>query len=88
MAPPSGSIFDPAVKWDEEKEIRRIEAEKDSEEKAAAAAAKTRTKRNLLPSLSRRVMLLRRSKRISLVIWRNCPTFAHSSCCKKLHATL
>jgi hypothetical protein len=44
MAPPSGSIFDPAVKWDEEKEIRRIEAEKDSEEKAAAAAAKTKKK--------------------------------------------
>jgi superfamily II RNA helicase len=39
MAPPSGSIFDPAVKWEEEKERRRIEAEKDNEEKAAAAAA-------------------------------------------------
>ena len=39
MAPPSGSIFDPASKWEEEKERRRIEVEKDNEDKAAAAAA-------------------------------------------------
>lgn len=45
MAPPSGSIFDPAVKWDEEKQHRRIEAERDSEEKAAAAAAVAKSKK-------------------------------------------
>lgn len=45
MAPPSGSIFDPAVKWDEEKERRRVEAEKDNEEKAAAAAAAAKNKK-------------------------------------------
>ncbi|MGK3751147.1 MAG: superfamily II DNA or RNA helicase [Bacillariaceae sp.] len=40
MAPPSGSVFDPAVKWEEEKERRRIEAEeqvtKDAAEEALA----------------------------------------------------
>eukprot|EP00980_Cylindrotheca_fusiformis_P018838 scaffold6276_cov138-Cylindrotheca_fusiformis.AAC.25 len=45
MAPPSGSIFDPAIKWEEEKERRRIEAEKDNEEKAAAAAAAAKNKK-------------------------------------------
>jgi hypothetical protein len=40
MAPPSGSIFDPGAKWDEEKERRRIRAEKEDIEEAAAAAAK------------------------------------------------
>lgn len=45
MAPPSGSIFDPAVKWEEEKERRRVEAEKDSEQQAAlTAAAKNKKK--------------------------------------------
>ena len=39
MAPPAGSIFDPAIKWEEEKERRRIEAAKETEEEAAAAAA-------------------------------------------------
>jgi hypothetical protein len=38
MAPPSGSIFDPASKWEEEKERRRVETEKEDEEAAAAAA--------------------------------------------------
>jgi hypothetical protein len=37
MAPPRGSIFDPALKWDEEKQRRR-DAEKDSEEAEPAAA--------------------------------------------------
>jgi superfamily II RNA helicase len=41
MAPPKGSIFDPALKWEEEKERRRLaDAEKETEEQAAAAAAK------------------------------------------------
>eukprot|EP00533_Pseudo-nitzschia_delicatissima_P009696 CAMPEP_0116102132 /NCGR_PEP_ID=MMETSP0327-20121206/13183_1 /TAXON_ID=44447 /ORGANISM="Pseudo-nitzschia delicatissima, Strain B596" /LENGTH=1259 /DNA_ID=CAMNT_0003594145 /DNA_START=32 /DNA_END=3811 /DNA_ORIENTATION=+ len=39
MAPPSGTIFDPALKWEEEKERRRVEAEKKSSDDAAAAAA-------------------------------------------------
>ncbi|KAL3922591.1 MAG: hypothetical protein SGILL_002122 [Bacillariaceae sp.] len=42
MAPPAGSIFDPAVKWEEEKERRRIEASKETEETAAAAASKAK----------------------------------------------
>jgi ATP-dependent RNA helicase DDX60 len=44
MAPPQGSIFDPATKWEEEKERRRVEAEKKekgtSEANAAAAVVK------------------------------------------------
>mmetsp|Transcript_3270 Transcript_3270/g.7628 ORF Transcript_3270/g.7628 Transcript_3270/m.7628 type:complete len:1263 (+) Transcript_3270:148-3936(+) len=45
MAPPVGSIFDPAVKWEEEKERRRIAIGlKDSEEAAAAAASKSNKK--------------------------------------------
>lgn len=44
MAPPRGSIFDPASKWEEEKERRRTEAEKDSEEKATAKAADKKKK--------------------------------------------
>jgi hypothetical protein len=39
MAPPAGTIFDPAQKWEEEKERRRIEAEKQESADAAAAAA-------------------------------------------------
>jgi len=38
MAPPTGTIFDPAQKWEEEKERRRIAAEKQDTEEAAAAA--------------------------------------------------
>lgn len=38
MAPPSGTIFDPAEKWEEEKERREDEA-KEAEEKAAEEAA-------------------------------------------------
>ena len=38
MAPPKGSIFDPAIKWGEEKERRRVaEAQKEAEEQAAKA---------------------------------------------------
>jgi superfamily II RNA helicase len=41
MAPPKGSIFDPAIKWEEEKERRRLAvAEKETEEQAAAAKGK------------------------------------------------
>jgi len=39
MAPPAGTIFDPAQKWEEEKERRRIEAEKQEAADASAAAA-------------------------------------------------
>lgn len=47
MAPPVGSIFDPAVKWDEEKETRRVAAEqKDNEEATAAASAKVAKKKS------------------------------------------
>ena len=44
MAPPKGSIFDPAIKWEEEKERRRLaEAEGvAAEEQAAAAASKSK----------------------------------------------
>lgn len=46
MAPPGGSIFDPAIKWGEEKERRRVEEEKDNEEKKAAVAeAKKQSKK-------------------------------------------
>lgn len=46
MAPPSGTIFDPALKWEEEKERRRVEAEKkDSADAAAAAAANNKNKK-------------------------------------------
>jgi hypothetical protein len=41
MAPPKGSIFDPAIKWEEEKERRRVaQIGEDAEEKEAAARAK------------------------------------------------
>ncbi|KAL3940026.1 MAG: hypothetical protein SGBAC_005355 [Bacillariaceae sp.] len=46
MAPPSGSIFDPAIKWEEEKERRRVEEEQDNEEKMAAAAATKNKKKS------------------------------------------
>jgi ATP-dependent RNA helicase DDX60 len=39
MAPPAGSIFDPAIKWEEEKERRRIEAGRGNEDTAAGEAA-------------------------------------------------
>mmetsp|Transcript_3439 Transcript_3439/g.7476 ORF Transcript_3439/g.7476 Transcript_3439/m.7476 type:complete len:1260 (+) Transcript_3439:104-3883(+) len=39
MAPPTGTIFDPAQKWEEEKERRRIETEKEDTKNAAEAAA-------------------------------------------------
>ena len=43
MAPPEGSIFDPAKKWEEEKERRRTaKAEKAQEQAAAAAAEKSK----------------------------------------------
>lgn len=45
MAPPTGTIFDPAQKWEEEKERRRIAAEKQDTEEAAAAA-KSKEKKN------------------------------------------
>jgi superfamily II RNA helicase len=46
MAPPEGSIFDPAKKWQEEKERRLLEAEDLAEkEKAAAAAEKKKGKK-------------------------------------------
>jgi hypothetical protein len=46
MAPPEGSIFDPAKKWEEEKERRLLEAEDLAEkEKAAAAADKASSKK-------------------------------------------
>ena len=38
MAPPEGSIFDPARKWEEERELRRIESQAHAEAEAAAAA--------------------------------------------------
>lgn len=45
MAPPSGSIFDPASKWEEEKERRRLlQAAADTEEDAAAAKDKKKGK--------------------------------------------
>jgi len=45
MAPPSGTIFDPAQKWEEEKERRRVEAEKE-DTKAAAVAASNKAKKS------------------------------------------
>ena len=46
MAPPAGSIFDPAVKWDEEKERRRIEAAEMQEMKGAEASASNKSKKS------------------------------------------
>jgi len=47
MAPPTGTVFDPAQKWEEEKERRRVEAEKqDTENAAAAAAASSKAKKS------------------------------------------
>jgi hypothetical protein len=47
MAPPTGTIFDPAQKWEEEKERRRVEAEKqDAADTAAAAAASNKAKKS------------------------------------------
>jgi len=43
MAPPEGSIFDPARKWDEEKERRRL-AKADAEQAEAAAKAAEKKK--------------------------------------------
>jgi len=40
MAPPAGSIFDPALKWEEEKEARLVVAENEAE-----AAAKEKEKK-------------------------------------------
>lgn len=42
MAPPEGSIFDPAKKWDEEKALRRTAQVEASEQEAAAAAEKNK----------------------------------------------
>jgi ATP-dependent RNA helicase DDX60 len=39
MAPPVGSIFDPAIKWEEEKELRRLDDGKGIADAAAAAEA-------------------------------------------------
>ena len=39
MAPPEGSIFDPAKKWEEEKERRRTAQVEEAQEQAAVAAA-------------------------------------------------
>mmetsp|Transcript_5662 Transcript_5662/g.9378 ORF Transcript_5662/g.9378 Transcript_5662/m.9378 type:complete len:1262 (+) Transcript_5662:69-3854(+) len=45
MAPPVGSIFDPALKWEEEKEARaQAQFEEDAQQAAAAAAEKTAKK--------------------------------------------
>lgn len=46
MAPPAGSIFDPAVKWDEEKERRRIEAAEMQELKGAEASTSNKSKKS------------------------------------------
>jgi ATP-dependent RNA helicase DDX60 len=46
MAPPEGSIFDPAKKWEEEKESRRqAKVEVDVQEKAAALTGEKQTKK-------------------------------------------
>ena len=45
MAPPEGSIFDPAEKWSQEKERRRLEDQALAEADAAAAAAKIAEKK-------------------------------------------
>jgi len=45
MAPPEGSIFDPAKKWEEEKERRRTAMEAAAGEKKAAAAAEKNAKK-------------------------------------------
>jgi ATP-dependent RNA helicase DDX60 len=40
MAPPVGSIFDPAIKWEEEKELRRVDGGKGIEDEAITEASK------------------------------------------------
>jgi hypothetical protein len=45
MAPPEGSIFDPARKWEEERERRRIESQAHAEAEAAAAAKEAAAKK-------------------------------------------
>jgi len=45
MAPPEGSIFDPAEKWEEERESRRIAQIEADQASAAAAAAKASEKK-------------------------------------------
>ena len=44
MAPPEGSIFDPAKKWDEEKKRRQKAVADGAKEDAAAAAAADKKK--------------------------------------------
>ena len=46
MAPPKGSIFDPAIKWEQEKEARRqAQIQADAAEEAAKAAEKAAAKK-------------------------------------------
>ena len=45
MAPPEGSIFDPAKKWGEEKERRLLEAEDQAEKEKAAVTAEKASKK-------------------------------------------
>lgn len=45
MAPPEGSIFDPAEKWAQEKERRRLKSQAQAEADAAAEAAKIAEKK-------------------------------------------
>ncbi len=45
MAPPKGSIFDPAVKWEEEKEARRLTEKAEADLASAAAEAEKSSKK-------------------------------------------
>ena len=45
MAPPEGSIFDPARKWSEEKERRRLELQATTQALAAAKLAESKKKK-------------------------------------------
>jgi len=46
MAPPTGTIFDPAAKWDEEKERRRIESEKQDTKNSAESSTISKPKKS------------------------------------------
>jgi len=46
MAPPEGSIFDPAKKWEEEKERRRLAAESPDEQTQSITIKSKKTKKN------------------------------------------